>query len=198
MKKDSYLLFRCQSLSNVRQESGVSRPALAIMQTGVLQTQFAIDGQPRFPGIPVFLAVILPPAHRAELHAFWRAQCPASAAQAAKQLLHTPMDAFFRSLMTVPQSPKSNPVDSIQATYPNRTGGGFGPADRISTCYPGRELESTRFKDLKRISRLPLSATGREPLFVPASAPALRSWSPTSRAGGPRTSGKPCRSRPGS
>lgn len=44
-----------------------------IMRTGVAKAQVAIDGQPYFGGVTVFLAVILPPANRAELQRLGRA-----------------------------------------------------------------------------------------------------------------------------
>jgi hypothetical protein len=58
--------------------------ALRVVRARFVEAQLAVDGQAHIEGVSVFLAVVLPPAHRTKLHCFRSVQGLGSAARAAK------------------------------------------------------------------------------------------------------------------
>jgi hypothetical protein len=78
------LLLSDLGLTNVREESGVCRAAPGIMLAGFVQTQLAIHRQPHLRGIIVLLAVVFPPAYRAQAQRIRGLQCLISAAGTTK------------------------------------------------------------------------------------------------------------------
>jgi hypothetical protein len=62
----------------------MGRAALCVVCARLIQAQLAIDGQAHVGRITIFLAVVLPPAHRAKLHCLWSIEGFVSAARAAK------------------------------------------------------------------------------------------------------------------
>jgi hypothetical protein len=66
--------------------------ALSVVLAGFVQAEGAIDGEADFAGVFVFLAVVLPPADRAQAESARRLQRPISAAWTAitdfHQILH--------------------------------------------------------------------------------------------------------------
>ena len=73
--------------ADMRNEAGIGGADVSVILPGLLQAQSTIDGTPDVPGILVFLAVVLPPAHRAQSHCARSVQCSASAAGAPKTSL---------------------------------------------------------------------------------------------------------------
>lgn len=71
----------------------------------LIEAERPIHGQPHLRRVCIFLAVVFPPANRAQLQAFRSSQRPESAAGAAiegfhAQHIHARMDGFRRPLMT--------------------------------------------------------------------------------------------------
>jgi len=60
------LQFRQLGFANIRQKAGMSRAAAGIALARLVQAQISIHCQAYFGGIRVFLAVVLPPADRAQ------------------------------------------------------------------------------------------------------------------------------------
>jgi hypothetical protein len=61
------LLFCRLGLTNVREEARMGCPALGKVLAGFLEAELAVDGETDIGGVIVFLAVVLPPADRAQL-----------------------------------------------------------------------------------------------------------------------------------
>ena len=61
------LPFRGFRLTNVRQKTGVRGAELGIVDAGLKQAQLPVHGQTNLGGVVVLLAVVLPPADRAQL-----------------------------------------------------------------------------------------------------------------------------------
>jgi hypothetical protein len=76
------LLFCGQGLTNVREEAGMGCAALGIVPAGFIEAELPVYGQARFLGVGVFLAVVLPPADRAQNQGVGRIQCLIAAARA--------------------------------------------------------------------------------------------------------------------
>ena len=81
------LLLSDLGLTNVLQKAGVSRAALCIVLAGLVQAQLAVHRQAHFGRIGVLLAVVFPPADRAQTQSTGIFQRPAPAAWAAKTYL---------------------------------------------------------------------------------------------------------------
>jgi hypothetical protein len=64
------------------------------MGARLVETEDSVHRQPDFAGVGIFLAVVLPPAHGAELKALRGGQGPVSTARAAIEGLHGWMDGF--------------------------------------------------------------------------------------------------------
>jgi len=69
---------------------------VSVILPGLLQAQCPIDGKSDVRGVLVFLAVVLPPAHRAQSHGARNVQCSASTARTPKtsfgQAFHIKLD----------------------------------------------------------------------------------------------------------
>jgi hypothetical protein len=61
------LLFCGPGLTNVREKSGMGCATLGKVLAGFLEAELAVDGETDFGGVIVFLAVVFPPADRAQL-----------------------------------------------------------------------------------------------------------------------------------
>jgi hypothetical protein len=77
------LLFSVLGQANVLYEARMAGATLTEVLPSVVEAEVAIHRQTNLRGIVILLAVILPPADRAELHGRWRAQCTRTAAGAA-------------------------------------------------------------------------------------------------------------------
>jgi hypothetical protein len=77
------LLLGGLGLANVGEESGMGGAALSIVGTGFVQAERAVDGEPDIAGVLVFLAIVFPPAHRAQTQRARRLQRPKAAAWTA-------------------------------------------------------------------------------------------------------------------
>jgi hypothetical protein len=75
-------------LTNVRKKPGMSSAAMGIVHTGFVQAEGAVDGQADFAGVFVLLAVVLPPADRAQTQSTSRLQRLIAATRAAKANFH--------------------------------------------------------------------------------------------------------------
>jgi hypothetical protein len=86
------LLLGDLGLANVSNESRMGGTALCVVFAGFVQTEGAVDGEADLAGVIVFLAVVLPPAHRAQSQCARHLQRLISAARAAitdfHQILH--------------------------------------------------------------------------------------------------------------
>jgi hypothetical protein len=60
------LLLSDLGLANVSKKSRMCGAALGVVGTGFVQAESAVDGEADLAGVFVFLAVILPPANRAQ------------------------------------------------------------------------------------------------------------------------------------
>jgi len=78
------LLLSDLGLTNVTEEPGMGGAALDIMPAGLVQTQLSVHCKAHIGGVAVLLAVVLPPAHRAEAHGVRNFQSLVAAARAAK------------------------------------------------------------------------------------------------------------------
>jgi len=91
------LLLSDLGAADMGNEAEIGGADVSVILPGLPQAQSPIDRKPDVPGILVFLAVVLPPAHRAQSHCARSVQCPASAARAPKtslsQALHIKLDA---------------------------------------------------------------------------------------------------------
>ncbi len=88
------LRFRDIGFTNVTQKAGMSRAATCVMLACLLQAQVAIDREPDILGVVVFLAVVFPPANRAECKGTRRIEGFETTARAAKT---SPCDALQSS-----------------------------------------------------------------------------------------------------
>jgi hypothetical protein len=77
------LLFCRLGLTNVREKTGMGSAALNVVPAGFVERELAVDGEAHFRGVGVFLAVVLPPANRAQPQGAGRIQCFVAAARAA-------------------------------------------------------------------------------------------------------------------
>ena len=82
------LLLGDLGLTNVRQEAGMGRATLRVVLAGFVQAQGAVHGQAHFAGVSVLLAIVLPPADRAQRQCAGRLQRLVSAARAAITSFH--------------------------------------------------------------------------------------------------------------
>ena len=78
------LLLSDIGLTNVTAEAGMGGAALRIMFSRLDQAELAVDGQAHVAGVGVLLAVVFPPANRAQSHRLWGFKSLESAAWAAK------------------------------------------------------------------------------------------------------------------
>ena len=74
--------------ANVREKPRMGRAALGKVRTGLIQAQLSIHREANFRGVLVFLAVVFPPAHRAQRQRTGRLQRLVSAAWTTKLILH--------------------------------------------------------------------------------------------------------------
>lgn len=70
-------------LTNVRQKSGMGCTALHEVLAGLVEAELAIDGQPDVLGVVVLLAIVFPPADRAEIQGSGGIECLISTARAS-------------------------------------------------------------------------------------------------------------------
>ena len=82
------LLLSVIGLTNVREEPGVGCAAMGKMVTGLIQAEGAVHRQADIAGVGVFLAIVFPPADRAQPHGVRRFERLVTAARAAKLSLH--------------------------------------------------------------------------------------------------------------
>jgi hypothetical protein len=64
------LLFGRLGFANIGQETRMGRAALGIVDSRFFEAELAVDGEAHFGSVIVFLAVIFPPADRAEVECF--------------------------------------------------------------------------------------------------------------------------------
>jgi hypothetical protein len=87
-------------LANVGKKPRVGRTAVGIMFASFTEAEGAIDRQADIPGIGIFLAVVFPPADRAEPQGIRRFKRLEPATRAAKlsrhQRLHVEIDGLAR------------------------------------------------------------------------------------------------------
>ena len=76
------LLFGRQRLANIGQETWMGRAELGVVHSRFFEAQLAVHGEAHFGGVMVFLAVVFPPADRAELECRRRFESLRSAARA--------------------------------------------------------------------------------------------------------------------
>jgi len=81
------LLLSDLGAADMGNEAEIGGADVSVILPGLPQAQSPIDRKPDVPGILVFLAVVLPPAHRAQSHCARSVQCSASAAGAPKTSL---------------------------------------------------------------------------------------------------------------
>jgi hypothetical protein len=82
----------------------MGRSALRVMGPGFVKTQLAVHGQAHLRGVRVFLAIVFPPANRAQSHCIRRFQRFVSAARTAEpscDSLHVWMDDKNQAGFTV-------------------------------------------------------------------------------------------------
>ena len=82
------LLFSDLGLTNVREEAGMGRAALSVVLAGFIQAEAAVHSQADFAGGVVLLAIVLPPADRAQRQRAGGLQRLTSAAWTAKTRFH--------------------------------------------------------------------------------------------------------------
>src|SRR5579863_2612086 len=96
-------------LAYVREEPGIGGTAPRIRSACLSETQMTVDGQANLMGVGVFLAIVFPPAHRAQLHGCGRLQRSGAAAGTAKAdlgrfraggELHNRIDGFSTAPLT--------------------------------------------------------------------------------------------------
>jgi len=85
-------------LANEGQEAGMGCAALGKVEAGFVEAELAVDGQAHLGGVVILLAIVLPPADRAQAQGAGNFQGPVSAARAAKARLH-PLHAHPHTLM---------------------------------------------------------------------------------------------------
>ena len=100
IKATGTLLFVDLRSANIGEESRVGCPATGVVYPGLIQSQRAVDRHARLRRIFVFLAVILPPADRAQSERPGRSQRPASATGASVERFHVNLDGLSRSGLT--------------------------------------------------------------------------------------------------
>jgi hypothetical protein len=84
-------------LTNVKEITGVGRPVPGKVISGFVQAELAVDGEADFRGVLILLAVVFPPANRAQRQRTRCFQGLVSAAWATKTSLHgllAKMDEF--------------------------------------------------------------------------------------------------------
>ena len=87
--------FRRFRFAHVRKKPGMGSAASCVVGAGLVQAEGAVHRQPDIRGVLVLLAVVLPPANRAQAQRFGRLQRLISAAWAAKTSLHSfPQDEW--------------------------------------------------------------------------------------------------------
>jgi hypothetical protein len=83
-------------LTDVRQEAGVGRAAMCKVRARFVQAEGSVHGVANLRGVFIFLAIVFPPADRAQCERVRRFQRLVPAAGAAKsglhQCFHTGMD----------------------------------------------------------------------------------------------------------
>ena len=77
------LLFCGEWLTNVREETGMGCAALGVVPAGFIEAELAVDSETHIRGVGVFLAVVLPPANRAQDQGAGHFQCLVAAARAS-------------------------------------------------------------------------------------------------------------------
>jgi len=77
------LLFLGPGLTNVREKAGVGGAEAGKVLASLVETQLSIDRKPRRKSIGISLAIVLPPANRAQSHGIGRGERFAAAAGAA-------------------------------------------------------------------------------------------------------------------
>jgi len=82
------LLFGDLGLTDVGDETGVGCAAMCIVLAGIHQAEGAVHGQADIGRVFVILAIVLPPADRAQCKRVGRLQRLIPAARAAKTSLH--------------------------------------------------------------------------------------------------------------
>ncbi len=96
------LLFCALGLTNIRQKPRMRRAKIRVIGARLVQAQLAVHRQAHFAGVRVFLAVILPPANRAQLQGPRRFQRLISTTGATitdfNRGAHTGIDGKMRSL----------------------------------------------------------------------------------------------------
>ena len=83
------LLFGDLGFANVGEKPGMGRAAFRVVRPGFTQAEIAVHGQAYFAGCVVFLAVVLPPADRAQSHRAGGLQRPVPTARTAKTTLQS-------------------------------------------------------------------------------------------------------------
>ena len=82
------VLFSDLGLTDVREEPGVGSAAMGVVLPGFAQAEGAVHGQADIGGVLVLLAIVLPPADRAQPQCAGRLQRLVPAARAAKTNLY--------------------------------------------------------------------------------------------------------------
>ena len=70
------------------QKAGMGRAAMSVVIAGFVEAELAVHRHTHFAGVIVLLAVVLPPADRAQRQRAGRLQRLISAARAAKSIFH--------------------------------------------------------------------------------------------------------------
>lgn len=139
-------------LAHVRDETRVGRAALSVMHARLHEAQRAVDGEMNVAGVFVFLAVIFPPAHRAQQECARRFKSAESATRAAVIGVHSRGWTAMRASGLHP-GPEL-PVEPDLSTPPNaqdgtgNTPGCFGPVmtGRVETPEGGKVESGAREK----------------------------------------------------
>jgi hypothetical protein len=77
------LAFDGEGLADVREEAGMGGAEPAVVIPGLVQAELAVDRETHFRSVIIFLAVIFPPADRAQLQNAGRIEGPVSTTGAA-------------------------------------------------------------------------------------------------------------------
>ena len=83
------LEFRLDRLANEGQEARMGRSAMGVVIAGLVEAELAVYRHTHFGGVIVLLAIVLPPADRAQRQGAGRLQRLTSAARAAKSIFHS-------------------------------------------------------------------------------------------------------------
>jgi len=135
------LLFGRQGLANMGQETWMGRAALGVVDSRLFEAELTVDSEAHFGGVIVFLAVVFPPADRAEVECFGRFESLRPAARATvahfDRRTHKRMDGGFSLGITEGSELQGRPFlteNSLASVSDWERGGDFPGLLAIVVC----------------------------------------------------------------